>query len=153
MKRIVRLTESDLTRIVRRVIMEVEDKTIVDAGYSDDLGGYAVAYGTPVASAGDSKGVKVSFTGVRFSFNGKKTYGGTVTLYGKCGENVNPSAMSPVSVADLYAGGSYYRFGQGGAVDKAARNFCKSKYGVTPTGGVSGDFKSEAQSIISQGLK
>ena len=146
MKRIVRLTESDLTRIVRRVISEQSKKPVLDAGYSSDMYQFAVAYGNPVVTKGDSNGAKVSFNGMVFkSTTSKIQQEGTIVLYASCKKNSNPGFLSPRSVDDVQTGGSGYVFDQGGLIDSAARNFCKNTYGITPAGGKDVDYMTWAK--------
>ena len=153
MKRIIRLTESDLTRIVRRVINEQSKKSVLDAGYSDDMYQFAVVYGTPTASAGDSKGVKITFNGLRFKSTDRKVQQeGTITLYGSCKNNSNPGFLSPRSVNDIETGGSGFVFDKGGIVDSAARNFCTKLTGVAPAGGKDADYMSWAKETMAKGL-
>jgi hypothetical protein len=136
MKKIIRLTESDLTRIVRRVIEEQKTQPIVDAGYSRDMQGYVVAFSQPTVMAGTGhRGIvtaQVKFNGLRFSNNGDVVVKGGIVLYAGCGKVVdgieaNPANLSPRSSADIFEGGSTYVFSKGGVVDKAVRAFCESK--------------------------
>jgi hypothetical protein len=130
MGRIVRLTESDLARIVRRVINEQITAPIIDGGYSDDLRQYAVVFTDPTVVAGKdipSGGIKtatVSFNGVRFGTDNKIVAKGTISLYGICGQRHNPGFLSPAGSYALWEGGSAYKFSKGGVIDRAVRKFC-----------------------------
>ena len=157
MKRIVRLTESDLARIVKRVINEGSEKAVLDAGWNRDSTKMAVAFGTPTASDGGVssgiQGVKVVFDGLIYNASNKVTYEGKMAFYGRCDKNGNPGAMSGVDLNDVLSGGSYYLFGYNGKVDTVARNWCKTKTGVKPTGFVDSDFVSMAKEDMTKGLK
>jgi hypothetical protein len=136
MKKIIRLTESDLTRIVKRVIEEQKTQPIVDAGYSRDMQGYAIALSQPTVAPGSGhRGVataQVKFNGMRIKNNGEVVVKGGIVLYAGCGKEIdgvsqNPANLSPRSSADLFEGGSTYVFSKGGAIDKAVRAYCDSK--------------------------
>ena len=131
MGRIVRLTESDLARIVRRVINEQITTPIIDGAYSSDLRQYAVVFTNPTVVAGKdipSGGIKtatVSFNGMRFGGDdGKMVAKGTISLYGICGQRANPANLSPAGSYALWEGGSAYQFSKGGVIDLAVRKFC-----------------------------
>jgi len=143
MKKIIRLTESDLTRIVKRVIEEQKTQPIVDAGKSrTSTLGWAILFSQPTVTGGSGyKGeatAQVKFNGIRFNDTGNILRKGPIVLYASCGSKdasknpgggttQNPANLSPVSSADIYAGGSTYVFSKGGVVDKAVRAFCASK--------------------------
>jgi hypothetical protein len=133
MSRIVRLTESDLARIVRRVINEQITTPIIDGGYSDDLRQYAAVFSQPTVVAGKDlpsstgkpkKTATISFNGVRFGGDGKMVAKGSISLYGICGMEANPAFLSPQSSYSLFEGGSAYQFSKGGIVDRSVRKFC-----------------------------
>jgi hypothetical protein len=154
MKKIVRLTESDLVNIVKRVISEQKTPPIVDAGYSRDMQGYVIALSQPTISAGSGyKGIisaQVKFNGVRINYDGTPVTKGNITLYALCGPNYNPGALSPRSTEDVFADGSKYVFQKGGLVDKMVRNFCQSKgQPSSPTAGLAGEHISGARKALS----
>ena len=133
MGRIVRLTESDLARIVRRVINEQVTTPIIDGGIGRDLREYVAVYSQPTVTGGSGyKGVitaQVKFSGMRFGFDGKLVAKGNIVLYAGCGKPLdgrmmNPANLSPRSSSDVFEGGSTYVFSKGGVVDKAVRAFC-----------------------------
>jgi len=154
MKRIVRLTESDLARIVKRVISEQKTPPVVDAGYSRDMQGYAILFSQPTVAGGSGhKGTvtaQVKFNGVRINSNGSPVTKGNITLFAACGPNANPANLSPRSSADIFEGGSTYVFGKGGVVDKAVRSFCQSNgQPSSPTSGIAGNHIEGAKEALS----
>lgn len=142
MKKIVRLTESDLVNIVKRVIKEQKTQPIVDAGKArTSTLGWAILFTQPTVTGGSGyKGeatAQVKFNGIRFNDGGTILRKGPIVLYASCGSKdasknpgggttQNPANLSPVSSADIYAGGSTYVFSKGGVVDKAVRAYCAS---------------------------
>ena len=142
MKKIIRLTESDLTRIVKRVIEEQKTQPIVDAGKSrTSTLGWAILFSQPAVTGGSGyKGeatAQVKFNGIRFNDSGDILRKGPMVLYASCGSKdasknpgggttQNPANLSPRSSADIYEGGSMYTFSKGGVVDKAVRAYCAS---------------------------
>lgn len=154
MKKIVRLTESDLVKIVKRVIEEQTTPAVVDAGYSRDMQDYAVVLSQPTISGGSGyKGkitAQVKFNGVRIKDNGSTVTKGNIVLYAGCGPEANPANLSPRSSADLFEGGSTYVFGRGGVVDKMVRDFCKSKgQPSSPDSGLSVNHIADAKRALS----
>ena len=154
MKKIVRLTESDLVNIVKRVIEEQKTQPIVDAGYSSDMQGYAIALSQPTVSAGSGyKGImsaQVKFNGVRINYDGTPVTKGNIILYALCGPNYNPGSLSPRSTEDVFADGSTYVFGRGSVVDKMVRNFCQSKgQPSSPTAGNAVNYIGDAKKALS----
>ena len=140
MKRIVRLTESDLARIVKRVISEQTTPPMVDAGLNSDSQNYAILLSQPTVTPGSGyKASTKTFVTAQVKFNGmiiKSTDGeviqkGNIVLYAGCGESKttspNPAALASSASSNVFEGGSLYVFGKGGAVDKAVRAFCASK--------------------------
>jgi hypothetical protein len=154
MKRIIRLTESDLTRIVRRVISEQKKTPMIDGATSDTGDLFTVVLSNPVASAGagykGTPSVQVKFQGMKIKSDGSVVNKGNMVLYGICGrvgDTVhNPGAMSTRSTEDVITG-NIFKFSAGGPVDAAARQFCQSKGAKELAAGFSGDRSSHAKSI------
>ena len=154
MKKIVRLTESDLVNIVKRVIEEQKTPAIVDAGYNRDSQDYAILLSQPTISAGSGWNGKMSaqvkFNGVRITYDGKPVTKGNTILYAGCGPDMNPGALSARSSEDVFTGGSTYVFQKGGLVDKMVRNFCQSKgQPSSPSAGLGGEHISGAKKALS----
>ena len=84
MKKIVRLTESDLVNIVKRVIEEQTTPAVIDAGYSDDMKDYAIVLSQPTITGGSGyKGkvtAQVKFNGVRIKEDGSPVTKGNTIL-------------------------------------------------------------------------
>ena len=154
MKKIVRLTESDLVNIVKRVIEEQTTPAVIDAGYSDDMKDYAIVLSQPTITGGSGyKGkvtAQVKFNGVRIKEDGSPVTKGNTILYAACGPDKNPGAMSPRSSADVFEGGSVYVFGRGSVVDKMVRNFCQAKgQPSSPTAGLAVNYIGDAKKALS----
>ena len=155
MKKIVRLTESDLVNIVKRVIEEQTTPAVIDAGYSDDMKDYAIVLSQPTITGGSGyKGkvtAQVKFNGVRIKEDGSPVTKGNTILYAACGPDANPGAMSPRSSADVFEGGSVYVFGRGSVVDKMVRNFCQAKgQPSSPTAGLDVNYIGDAKKALSR---
>lgn len=155
MKKIVRLTESDLVNIVKRVIEEQTTPAVIDAGYSDDMKDYAIVLSQPTITGGSGyKGkvtAQVKFNGVRIKEDGSPVTKGNTILYAACGPDANPGAMSPRSSADVFEGGSVYVFGRGSVVDKMVRNFCQAKgQPSSPTAGLAVNYIGDAKKALSR---
>ena len=154
MKKIVRLTESDLVNIVKRVIEEQTTPAVIDAGYSRNMQDYAIVLSQPTIAGGSGyKGTvtaQVKFNGVRIKDNGSPVTKGNIVLYAACGPSANPGALSPRSSADVFEGGSTYVFGRGSVVDKMVRNFCQSKgQPSSPTAGNAVNYIGDAKKALS----
>jgi len=139
MKRIVRLTENDLARIVRRVINEQSNVKVVDAGRGELK--YLVVTSTPTIKPVAKKAgfpfmipFEVSLNGFVINYQGQKRYDVT-KLYGACGttktdkndtsyDSMNPSTLYD-TVSSITQGGVYFRFGEG-TINNLTRNFCSS---------------------------
>jgi hypothetical protein len=84
MKKIVRLTESDLVNIVKRVIEEQTTPAVIDAGYSRDMQDYAIVLSQPTIAGGSGyKGTvtaQVKFNGVRIKDNGSPVTKGNMMV-------------------------------------------------------------------------
>jgi hypothetical protein len=164
MKRIIRLTESDLTRIVRRVIAEQKNPPLVDGGVIDNgTGSYVAVESQPSVSPGSGyKGLpsaQVKFNGLVFDKNGSISREGGITLFAICGSlsqgdgstAFNPGSLSTKSTADVAEGGATYLFKKGGVIDTAVREYCKSKGKPSdPNTGNAGDKMGFVQSQLSK---
>jgi hypothetical protein len=161
MKRIVRLTESDLARIVKRVINEQSKTPIVDAGRGE--GKYLVVMSNPTIKAMPKKPQYPNVVFFRVDFNGMvmdssgQNKGSRSTMYGGCGtwqsgnstNETNPSTLYdyPSSVIE---GGLYFRFGYG-KINTMTREFCSSQ-GKTASSTIQAgeSYKFEAQNILNK---
>jgi hypothetical protein len=140
MKRIIRLTESDLTRIVRRVIKESEAgaATVGPASYADYIVGETDnrnvwgSKGSTVDPYTHSKwgagvvGNKIVVNADRFSYdNGtyNKIGSETVTLYQKCGAQAN--LMTEYQLATSGDPVKYSKMG--GPIQKKIEQSCRAQ--------------------------
>ncbi len=139
MKRIIRLTESDLTRIVRRVIKEAETAaTGGPAAYGDYIVGETEntnvwgSKGSTVEPYTHSKwgagvvGNKIVVNADRFSYNNgsyKKIGAETITLYQRCGAQAN--YMTEYQLATSGDPGKYSKFN--GPIQKKLEQSCRSQ--------------------------
>lgn len=149
MKRIVRLTENDLARIVKRVISEQATGMAALAKFGDYLvnenhRASQTNAGIPVqvyASMGSTatpmmlddnngkkmQGVKIDVNAVTYSVNGrdvKKTASGNITFYQICGAKAN--FFSKDTIKDVLTGGAGYVSKPGGPIQTKATAACKS---------------------------
>ena len=140
MKRIVRLTENDLARIVTRVINEQSNTPIVDAGRGELK--YLVVMSNPTIAAKQKRPgypmmipFEVSFNGMVIDYNGNKKYE-VSKMYGACGttktdkndtsyDSMNPSTLYD-GVSSITDGGVWFRFGYG-KINDLTRQFCSSQ--------------------------
>ena len=163
MKRIIRLTESDLTRIVKRVISEQSKTPMVDGGLRQNGGGALIALSQPTVTAGSgyrgTPSVQVKFNGVQLNSDGTVVRKGNIVGYAICGKVndqsgggamvYNPAGLSLEGTSDVPAGNLFY-FNDGSPISAAAKNFCISK-GVKDLGkGITYDAKSAASSVYSK---
>jgi hypothetical protein len=144
MKKIIRLTESDLARIVRRVISEAETAaTGGPAAYGDYIVGETEknlvwgSKGSTVEAFTHSKwgpnspGNKVVVNGDRFSYDQntgqyKKIGPETITLYQKCGAQANFLVENPLHVVSGGADpGKYTKFN--GPIQNKLIQSCKAQ--------------------------
>jgi hypothetical protein len=162
MKRIVRLTESDLARIVKRVINEQSKTPIVDAGRGELK--YLVVMSNPTIKAVSKRPgypmmipFEVSFNGMVIDYRGEKKYE-VSKMYGACGttkadkNDTDFTEMNPSTLFDgtssITDGGPYFRFGYG-TINNLTRQFCSSQ--GAPAGGniKAGDsYKFEVQKLL-----
>jgi hypothetical protein len=162
MKRIIRLTESDLTRIVRRVISEQEKKPMIDGASAEVGGNVLIVLSEPTTIAGSGyKGtpsVQVKFEGIEAKRDGTIVRKGNLVGYAICGKVANsdggggsmnyaPSNLSLRGSADVAEGGNLYGFKNNGPVGIAARNFCASKGAKNVGPGSSGDMAATAREV------
>jgi hypothetical protein len=147
MKRIVRLTESDLARIVKRVINEQTDGMTALGKFGDFLvnenhRSSQTSAGIPVtvyASMGSTatpmmladengnkvQGVKVDVNAVTYSVNGqevKKLQTGNVTFYQICGAQANFFAKD--TIKSYQQGGAGYNSKPNGPIQTKATQAC-----------------------------
>jgi hypothetical protein len=147
MKRIVRLTESDLARIVRRVINEQADGMAALGKFGDFLvnenhRSSQTSAGIPVtvyASMGSTvtpmmladnngnkvQGVKVDVNAVTYSVNGqevKKLQTGNIPFYQICGAQANFFAKD--TIKSYQQGGAGYNSKPGGPIQTKATQAC-----------------------------
>jgi hypothetical protein len=147
MKRIVRLTESDLARIVKRVINEQTDGMAALGKFGDFLvnenhrssqtsaGIPVTVYAsmgstvTPMMLADESgnkvQGVKVDVNAVTYSVNGqevKKLQTGNVTFYQICGAQANFFAKD--TIKSVTTGGAGYNSKPNGPIQTKATQAC-----------------------------
>lgn len=161
MKRIIRLTESDLARIVKRVINEQQKTPMVD-GASAEVGGsvlIVLSEPTVIAGAGykGTPSVQVKFNGIEAKSDGSIIRKGNIVGYGICGKVADsagggstdyaPSNLSLRGTADVAEGGNTYGFKNNGPVGTAARNFCLSKGAKSLGPGASGDMSAMARKV------
>ncbi len=165
MKRIIRLTESDLARIVRRVINEAETAgpqkpPMIDGGVRASGGDVLIALSEPVAVAGSGfRGVptvQVKFKGLELNRNGERIRSGNIVAYGICGTinyggsdgamNYNPASLGLDGSSEVAAGNNF-NFNNNSPVGAAARNFCASKGVKDLAPGITFDAKSMAQKV------
>jgi hypothetical protein len=164
MKRIIRLTESDLTRIVRRVIAEAETsgpgKTpMVDGGKQEVGGNVLIVLSQPVVTGGagykGTPSVQIKFNGIVAKMDGTVVRKGNLVGYGICGNVANqggsidfaPSNLSLVGTNDVAEGGNLFSFKNNGVIGSAARNYCSSKGVKTMGPGVSYDTAADAREV------
>jgi len=140
MKRIIRLTESDLTRIVRRVISESEKPAakdyFVNENYTSMPGGtnfYAVTSVGAATPINDAKGksFQVTVSGVMYySNNGtwQKTGTFSETLQHRCGAKSNFWAAEwNGGLPEVDTGSAGYVSKIGGGLETASNTYCNSK--------------------------
>jgi hypothetical protein len=162
MKRIIRLTESDLTRIVRRVISEQEKKPMIDGASAEVGGNVLIVLSDPTVTAGSgyrgTPSVQVKFDGIVAKSDGTIVRKGNLVGYAICGNVANsgggggsmnyaPSNLSLVGTADVAEGGNLYGFKNNGPVGSVARNFCASKGAKNVGPGASGDMAAMARKV------
>ena len=162
MKRIVRLTENDLARIVKRVINEQSNTPIVDAGRGELK--YLVVMSNPTIAAKQKRPgypmlipFEVSFNGMVIDYRGEKKYG-VSKMYGACGttkadkndssyDEMNPSTLYD-GVSSITDGGPYFRFGYG-KINDLTRQFCSSQGAPAGASIKAGDsYKFEVQKLL-----
>jgi hypothetical protein len=145
MKRIIRLTESDLTRIVRRVISEGQrpnakdyyvKETQTNMGMGTNL--YNVtSIGTPTQiKDGNYKSFSIPvnyamyyYDGSNWGTNGKPDATGTENLYHRCGAKANLFGNDDVPLSEITTGSAGFASKMGGSLETASNNWC-NKMGV-----------------------
>ena len=142
MKRIVRLTESDLTRIVRRVISEQtkpsakdyfvnENQTSMPGG-TNFFAVTSVGAPTPIKD-GNYKSFQVTVSGVQYykSTSGegwKKTRDFTEKLQHRCGAKANFWAAEwNGGIPEVDTGSAGYVSKMGGGLESTSNTYCNSK--------------------------
>ena len=137
MKKIIRLTESDLARIVKRVISEAEGP----AAYGDYIVGETEntnvwgSKGSTVDAFTHSKwesqpGNKIVVTADRFSYDSrtgeyKKIGPETLTLYQRCGSEANFTVVNPAHTTAAGDPGKLTKFN--GPIQKKLEQSCRAQ--------------------------